>query len=293
MRDTTLAAVFIDFENIYYHLKQKHGGDPTDTVLDLIKALRKHLAVTFDETAISIDAYADFERITGEPQGELYLLGVETHNVLGTQHKNAADMKLCIEAMAVLYTRQNIQSFVFVAGDRDYIPVIQHLKKQGKTVRVVGFAGSVSGDLLTTLGEEYFVDAGKLVVNAPAPLAAAPVAVQQVRPGLQVARPAPSAPAQGGGTRTDLSSDGVRALEIMLQHYRHKPEIWMRPFLFKLEGEIPGLDQSQRKALVDELAQAGAIRIEQRDGHSPTGEEIKYSVILLEWNHPAVQRANG
>ena len=77
--------------------------------------------------------------------GDLYLLGVEAHNVLGTEHKNAADMRLCIDAMEILYTRQNIQSFILVAGDRDYIPVIQHLKKNGRTVRVAGFAAASPG----------------------------------------------------------------------------------------------------------------------------------------------------
>jgi len=51
---------------------------------------------------------------------------------------------------------------VIFAGDRDYIPLIQHLKKQAKTVISVGFEGSFSGDLLLNVGRQNFIDANGL-----------------------------------------------------------------------------------------------------------------------------------
>ncbi len=161
------AAVFIDFENIYYFLKN-HFHDPPDLddhVLSLVRGLREHLA-TEGLDCLVMNAYADWERIPTTPQGNLYLLGVNTRNVLGTAHKNAADMKLCIDALEVLYTRPDIGAFVLVAGDRDYIPVLQHLRQQARQVRVTGFRESVSGDLLLLLGEQHFVDARDLLGEA-------------------------------------------------------------------------------------------------------------------------------
>jgi uncharacterized LabA/DUF88 family protein len=136
------AAILIDFENIYYYLRQNlsERQEVSDVVAGLVQRLRRLLIDRYNEEAISLDAYADFERIDENAQGSLYLIGVETHNVLGTDHKNAADMKLCIDALTILYTRQEIASFVVVAGDRDYIPVIQHLRKHGKTVRQATFS---------------------------------------------------------------------------------------------------------------------------------------------------------
>nr|GFC79141.1 hypothetical protein [Tanacetum cinerariifolium] len=90
-------------------------------------------------------------------------MGVDTRNVLGTDHKNAADMQLCIDALEVLYTRPDIGTFVLVAGDRDYIPVLQHLRRQARQVKVVGFRESVSGDLLLMLGEEHYINARQLL----------------------------------------------------------------------------------------------------------------------------------
>ena len=158
------AALFIDYENVYYHLKAAYADIPelNDAVIELLMSLQKRLEETFRVRSIISKAYADFERLRSTPQGSLYLMGVETFNVLGTDHKNAADMKLCIDAMEVLYTRPEIQHFVIFAGDRDYIPLIQHLKKQAKTVIAVGFEANFSGDLLLNVGRPNFIDANGL-----------------------------------------------------------------------------------------------------------------------------------
>jgi uncharacterized LabA/DUF88 family protein len=158
------AAIFIDFENVYYFLKN-HFHDPPDLndyVLDIVRSLREQLAAKGLDSLISY-AYADFERLATAPQGALYLMGVSTRNVLGTDHKNAADMQLCIDALEVMYTRPDIGTFVLVAGDRDYIPVLQHLRRQARQVLVAGFRESVSGDLLQNIGAEHFLDARDLL----------------------------------------------------------------------------------------------------------------------------------
>ena len=158
------AAVFIDFENVYYFLKN-HFQDPPDLndyVLDIVRSLREQLSERGLDCLISY-AYADFERLATAPQGALYLMGVSTRNVLGTAHKNAADMQLCIDALEVMYTRPDIGTFVLVAGDRDYIPVLQHLRRQARQVLVAGFRESVSGDLLQNIGADHFLDARDLL----------------------------------------------------------------------------------------------------------------------------------
>ena len=159
------AAVFIDFENVYYFLKNHYldPQDPHDYALDLVRALRDTLKREQGLDSLVLYAYADFDKLPSGPQGPLYLMGVDTRNVLGTDHKNAADMQLCIDALEVLYTRPDIGTFVLVAGDRDYIPVLQHLRRQARQVKVVGFRESVSGDLLLMLGQEHFLDARELL----------------------------------------------------------------------------------------------------------------------------------
>ena len=161
------AAIFIDFENVYYFLKN-HFHDPPDLndyVLELVRRLREMLLEKGLDSLV-INAYADFERLPSAPQGALYLMGVITRNVLGTDHKNAADMQLCIDALEVHYTRPEIGTFVLVAGDRDYIPLLAHLRRQARQVLVAGFRESVSGDLLQNIGADQFIDARDLLAPA-------------------------------------------------------------------------------------------------------------------------------
>jgi hypothetical protein len=88
-----------------------------DYVIDILMNLQQRLEEKYHVRSIIAKAYADFERLRSTPQGLLYLMGVETHNVLGTEHKNAADMKLCIDAMEVMSTRSEIETFVIFAGE--------------------------------------------------------------------------------------------------------------------------------------------------------------------------------
>lgn len=154
------AAIFLDFENIYYFLSKEFMDPPNlnDAILELVRNLRHHLSDEFGLDCIISNAYADFERLGSTPQGGLFLMGVDTKNVMGTEHKNAADMRLCIDALEVLYTRPEIQSFVLVTGDRDYIPLIQHLRRKARHILGAGFKVKASGDLLLNLGEGRFID---------------------------------------------------------------------------------------------------------------------------------------
>ncbi|MBX9785068.1 MAG: NYN domain-containing protein [Chitinophagaceae bacterium] len=161
------AAVFLDYENIVYHLKTEYADPPqtSDIVTGILRNLRRYLNNELKLDVIIFKAYADFER-QSSALGSLYLMGIDTHNVLGTEHKNAADMRLSIDLMEVLYTRPDILHFVLVAGDRDYIPVVQHLRRLGRKVKAVAFRATLSGDLLQILGEDNLIEANRFVSDA-------------------------------------------------------------------------------------------------------------------------------
>ncbi|RYY18170.1 MAG: NYN domain-containing protein [Cytophagaceae bacterium] len=348
------AAVFIDFENVYYFLKNHYldPQDPHDYALDLVRALRDTLKRELGLDSLVLYAYADFDKLPSGPQGPLYLMGVDTRNVLGTDHKNAADMQLCIDALEVLYTRPDIGTFVLVAGDRDYIPVLQHLRRQARQVKVVGFRESVSGDLLLMLGQEHYLDARQLLpaerlqaledhraarlrlgeekrrlreqglvgvqslaarqaaqdaasgaLAAPPP--AAP-AVAAAHPAESVA--AESAPAYGHAASSPAeptspeaaptfapvhritSTDERRCLEFLLEQAMRytgnqgTPEIWASPFLRRLTDVLPELPDWERRQLLSHLRDAGALRLEKREG-----EPHPFSVIIINYQHPDVR----
>jgi hypothetical protein len=338
----------IDFENVYYFLKNHYldPQDPHDYALDLVRALRDALKREQGLDSLVLNAYADFDKIPTGPQGPLYLMGVSTRNVLGTDHKNAADMQLCIDALEVLYTRPAIGTFVLVAGDRDYIPVLQHLRRQARQVKVVGFRESVSGDLLQMLGQEHFIDARQLLpaerlqaledhrtarlrqgeevrrlreqglagVRTAARQAthdvASPLAPAQAE---SEASPAATAPAQSSiparpsmldsllqeppatfaPVRRITRTDERRVLEYLLQQAQKfssqqaTPEIWASPFLRRLTDVLPELPDWERRQLLNQLRDAGAVRLEKREG-----EPHPFSVILVNYQHPDVRELN-
>ena len=339
------AAVFIDFENVYYFLKNHYldPQDPHDYALDLVRSLRDTLKRELSLDSLVLYAYADFDRLPSGPQGPLYLMGVDTRNVLGTDHKNAADMQLCIDALEVLYTRPDIGTFVLVAGDRDYIPVLQHLRRQARQVKVVGFRESVSGDLLLMLGQEHFLDARALLpperlqaledhrtarqqagenrrlreqgtIGGPAAARLAEQVAAYPTPLSPAEAPTPlelanalAAPAQLPSTAENLPEsaptflpirrvmrpDERRCLEFLLeqvQRYSGKfaiPEIWVSPFLRRLTDVLPELPDWERRQLLSHLRDAGAVRIEKREG-----EPHPFSVIIINYQHPDVWELN-
>jgi hypothetical protein len=342
------AAVFIDFENVYYFLKNHYldPQDPHDYALDLVRALRDTLKRELGLDSLVLNAYADFDKIPTGPQGPLYLMGVSTRNVLGTDHKNAADMQLCIDALEVLYTRPAIGTFVLVAGDRDYIPVLQHLRRQARQVKVVGFRESVSGDLLQMLGQEHFIDARALlpaerlqalenhrtarlqqgeeirrlreqgmvgVQSAAArqaaqdaaglagstqaegmasPEAAPPRPSTPVRPSM-LEQLLQEVPATFAPIRRITRTDERRCLEFLLEQVQRfgsqqaTPEIWASPFLRRLTDVLPELPDWERRQLLNQLRDAGAVRLEKREG-----EPHPFSVILINYQHPDVRELN-
>ena len=353
--DKRYAAIFVDFENVYYYLRNQYADLPdlTEYTLEMLRNLRTYLEQQLNLLPIVHFAYADFERLASAPLGSLYLMGIEIRNVLGAQHKNAADMRLCIDAMQLLYTRPEIRTFVFVAGDRDYIPVIQHIQTQARTVKAVAFRGNLSGDLLQNIREENFIDAYALLDEDSRTRLEREAAYAQDRERILEERRREEAEklnaAAGGGERdstsddtsagkkrsavsTSVSSQGVHpaalagemqaadatqaarmergagktspqtmfakpvplvteehryCLKFMLKEYGAYPEIFLGPFLHRLTDGLPQLADYERKAILSDLEQFGAIRIEVRKG-----EPFDYRVIIVNYNHPDVRMLN-
>lgn len=349
-RQRGFAAIFIDFENIYYYLKENYADLPdlNDYILDMLRNLRGYMDRRLGMQTILTKAYADFEQLKIAPQGGLYLMGVETHNVLGTDHKNAADMRLSIDAVETLYTRPEIETFVFVAGDRDYIPVIQHLKRQARVVYTVAFRGNISSDLMMNIGSRYFIDAASLLdpnaikrLEHQAERQREADVVERQRDERQNAElkarealdHAQESMAFGGESTAELDAeddeimehsisfngDGpfhmnprgnrkivtpaettegefaepqsiesdteLTCLDVLLRNYGHHREVWISPYLRKLTDALPRLADFERKSLLTSLEALGAIKIEKR-----RGEPYDYSIILINFEHPEVQR---
>ena len=285
-------AFFVDVENIAYFLKPRISSDLVASVCESVRKLRTYLNEAHELSCIVQSAYGDFERLEGGFLRSFFLMGIETHSVVGTDHKNAADMGLCIEAMKTLYTRPEIDTFVLMAGDRDYIPLVQHLRQSGRQLLVCSFRATTSGDLLNLVEEKSFIDTfqflsedDQLAVNSYILPSLEPVVAVNPSSKGQAAEPkVPKKPVRRMVAIDDENT--LIALQVLFDDkFKGKAEVWLKPYLYELQKPLGHLAEYERKALLGNLEDAGAIEVEKRDG----GENY-YSVILINWDHPSVQK---
>lgn len=151
-------AVFVDFENIYISVRNKYDVNPNfESIMD--KCL-EYGRVTIAR------AYADwyrYPRITNA----LYANSIEPIYVptyyydreqgrTGKAIKNSVDIHLCIDAMRTLYTHPAIDTYVLITGDRDFIPLVNAIRQNGRRAVVVGVAEAASSHLAQSADEFMF-----------------------------------------------------------------------------------------------------------------------------------------
>jgi uncharacterized protein (TIGR00288 family) len=161
-------AVFIDFENVYVSVRDKLDANPNfESIMDRCE--------DFGRVVIA-RAYADWYRYP-RVTSALYANSIEPIYVptyyydrdlgrTGRAIKNSVDMNLCIDAMKTLFTNTNIAKFVLATGDRDFIPLVNSIRQQGKEVIIIGIGGAASSHLAQSADEFIFYET--LVGKKPA-----------------------------------------------------------------------------------------------------------------------------
>jgi NYN domain/OST-HTH/LOTUS domain len=146
-----LVAVFIDLENLALGAGEDLPGEAEPIPY---KALER-LCRDYGNTSIR-RAYADWSRPEfGRYQHSLAQNGITLIQVtrFGAQQKNAADILMAVDAMEVLITHPDVGTFLLVAGDGDYSPLVQRLREFGKWVVGVGTRASASSRLVAVCSE--------------------------------------------------------------------------------------------------------------------------------------------
>src|SRR4029079_17418592 len=84
-------------------------------------------------------AYCDWSRFR-DAKASLHELGVELVEVPPSTRagKNAADMRLVIDALELCYAREHIDTFVIASGDSDFCPLACQLAADDKAVSCIG-----------------------------------------------------------------------------------------------------------------------------------------------------------
>src|SRR4051794_15047342 len=154
-------AVFVDFENLALGFQGRRDRFDIGRVLERL--------VGKGEIVVK-KAYADWNRFApytpATHAGAIELIEIPRRGQTG---KNSADIRLCVDAMDLAYSKEHINTFVIVSGDSDFSPLVSKLKELGKHVIGLGMSDSTS-DLLRDNCDEfiYYEDLGQNASESPA-----------------------------------------------------------------------------------------------------------------------------
>src|SRR5881227_2813684 len=139
-------AVFIDFENLALGFQGRRDRFEIARVLERLVEKGK---------LVVKKAYADWNRFSEytRPMHEAAIELIEIPRRAQTG-KNSADIRLCVDAMDLAYSKDHIDTFVVVSGDSDFSPLVSKLKELGKHVIGLGMQDSTS-DLLRDNCDEF------------------------------------------------------------------------------------------------------------------------------------------
>ncbi len=139
--------VFFDFENIVYSLRRAYGINPNfEDLMDKCKEFgRVVVARAYTDWSghrtMTVPLHSSGFELVYVP---IYGTSVNYQNQNSAPPKNIADMYMVIDVMEVLNSQPNIDTYVLLTGDKDFIPLAQAIRRRGKRVIGLGVDGASS-----------------------------------------------------------------------------------------------------------------------------------------------------
>ncbi len=166
-------AVYLDFDNIVISRYDQVNGRNSfqrDKAkgLEAAKLARARVDVgaildfaSSFGTVVLTRAYADWSAdVNAEYQQQLVGRAVDLVQLFpaAAYGKNAADIRLAVDAVEDMFRLPDLTHVVIVAGDSDYIPLAQRCKRLGRYVVGIGVAGSSSRALAAACDDFVIYD---------------------------------------------------------------------------------------------------------------------------------------
>jgi len=146
-------ALYVDFENLAIGARDALGGMEFDFE-PIANALAERGRV------ISRRAYADWSMFADARQSmtRSHVELIEIPQRMGATRKNAADIKMAVDAIELAFERDYVTTFVICTGDSDFTPLVDKLRELNKKVIGVGVKDSTSALLPPACDEFLFYD---------------------------------------------------------------------------------------------------------------------------------------
>lgn len=283
------AAIFIDYTNLHDAIVERttQPAHAHNTIIELVNALRAKSGQPSRLQIVSASAYADFNEFSdeaGSVQQLLYLHGIDPRFVSCSIQPTAAEIQLSVDAVDLLHCRPDIGTYVFISGDRTYLPLIQAVQRYGRDVRLILFEEDQTGELLPSLSSIA--------------LSASDLLPRLTRRQVSSGRTGSAEITHNGNGHNTVPAESVRtnrahqhvtttlcleALQLIEDYFGQYEEIYLTPLLRKMSEEL-GSDAYDPKSIISELEEAGAVWLEKRRGFPHD-----YTVLLIDQEHPDVQ----
>jgi uncharacterized protein (TIGR00288 family) len=182
-------ALFLDYENLALGAREYLGGMSFD-FRPIADALAERGRVVVRRAYADWSYFSDDRRMLTRSHVEL----IEMPQRMGAPRKNAADIKMTVDALELAFERAYISTFVICTGDSDFTPLVHKLRELNKRVIGVGVEKSTSALLPPACDEFLYYDrlegvdvpAARTRRSRPA-RPAEPIEPQQVEPEPQPA----------------------------------------------------------------------------------------------------------
>ncbi len=187
INDDERVALFLDYENLAIGARDGLGVVPFDFG-PIADALAERGRVVARRAYADWSNFDEDRRLLARAQVEL----IEIPQRMGASRKNAADIKMVVDAVEMAFARGFITTFAIGTGDSDFTPLVHKLRELDKRVIGIGVQSSTSALLPPACDEFLFYDRLPGVEPSQAPVArssrgrrstaAAPVVAQPVTP---------------------------------------------------------------------------------------------------------------
>jgi uncharacterized LabA/DUF88 family protein len=183
-------ALFLDYENLALGARDHLGGMTFD-VRPVADALAERGRVVLRRAYADWSYFDTDRRMLTRSHVEL----IDIPQRMGTSRKNAADIKMAVDALEMAFERDYVTTFVIGTGDSDFTPLVHKLRELNKRVIGVGVEASTS-KLLPPACDEFLYYDRLEGVEVPAAPARRTRAARRGAPAPAEAAPAEAAPAE-------------------------------------------------------------------------------------------------
>ncbi len=146
-------ALFLDYENLAIGARDSLNGMAFD-FKPIADALAERGRVVVRRAYADWSMFDDDRRRLTHSHVEL----IEIPQRMGATRKNAADIKMAVDALELAFERDYVTTFVICTGDSDFTPLVHKLRELNKRVIGVGVKDSTSTLLPPACDEFLYYD---------------------------------------------------------------------------------------------------------------------------------------